>query len=97
LPFAVIVFGVPDESTNVLPVPSAWSSRVTLLNRESDPGLTELLAVLYAPVPIPLIAATRKIYAVPLVSPVTVAVVAVEVPSVNVVQVDPELLLNWTA
>jgi hypothetical protein len=36
----------------------------------------------------PFTAATRKTYAVPLVNPVTVAVVAVDVPSANVVQVD---------
>lgn len=47
--------------------------------------------------PIPLTPATRKVYAVLLVSPVTVAVVAVDVPSANVVHVVPLLLLNCTA
>src|SRR3954471_15313035 len=37
-------------------------------------GLTTLLPVEYALVPIALVAATRKVYAVPLVSPVTVVV-----------------------
>ena len=43
----------------------------------------------YDPVPTELTAATLKIYDVLLVSPVTVALVAVLVPSANVVQVDP--------
>jgi hypothetical protein len=42
-------------------------------------------------VPIPLTPATRKVYAVPLVRPVTVALVAVETASVNVVQDEPLL------
>jgi hypothetical protein len=53
------------------------------------PGVTLLLAVEYAPVPTPFTAATRNVYAVPLVSPVTVAEVAVDVPSENVVHVEP--------
>jgi hypothetical protein len=47
-------------------------------------------------VPTPFTAATRNTYAVPLVRPVTVAEVDVEVPSLNVVHVEPLLLLNWT-
>jgi hypothetical protein len=42
--------------------------------------------VAYEPVPTLLVAATRKMYVVPFVKPVTVADVAVEVPSANVVQ-----------
>jgi hypothetical protein len=37
-----------------------------------------------------LTAATRKTYVVPLVNPVTVAVLDVEIPSAKVDQVDPE-------
>ena len=43
----------------------------------------------YDPVPTEFTAATLKIYDVLLVSPVTVALVEVLVPSANVVQVDP--------
>jgi hypothetical protein len=46
----------------------------------------------FEPVPTAFLAATRKRYAVPLVSPVTVTDVAVETVSVNVVQVLPLLL-----
>jgi hypothetical protein len=42
-----------------------------------------------------LVAATRKTYVVPFVKPVTVVDTAVEVPSANVVQVEPELLEYW--
>jgi hypothetical protein len=52
-------------------------------------GVTLLDAVEYAPVPTAFTAATRKMYAVPLVSPVTVAEVASDVLSLNVVQVEP--------
>jgi hypothetical protein len=55
--------------------------------------MTELLAAEYAPVPTPFTAATRKVYAVPLVRPVTAAEVAVDVPSETVVHVEPLLLL----
>jgi hypothetical protein len=41
-------------------------------------GVTLLVALVYAPVPMPFTAATRNVYAVPLVRPVTVRVVAVE-------------------
>jgi hypothetical protein len=41
-------------------------------------------------VPALLTAATLKIYAEPLVKPVTVAVVVVDVPSANVDQAEPE-------
>jgi hypothetical protein len=64
--------------------------------RNTSPGVTLLVALVYAPVPTPFTAATRNTYAVPLVSPVTVAEVAVDVPSLNVVHVDPLLLLNCT-
>ena len=59
-------------------------------------GVTELEAAVYGPVPMLFTAATRKVYAVPFVSPVTVALVEVDVPSLNVVQVEPESLLNCT-
>jgi hypothetical protein len=62
-----------------------------------EAGVTLLLAAVYAPVPTLLIAATRKTYAVPFVSPVTVALVAVDVPSAKVVHVEPLLLENSTA
>jgi hypothetical protein len=44
----------------------------------------------------PLIAATRNTYAVPLVSDVTVALVAVDAARVKVVQDEPLLELNCT-
>jgi hypothetical protein len=49
----------------------------------------------YEPVPTELTAATLKIYDVLLVSPVTVALVEVLVPSANVVQVDPLFEEYW--
>jgi hypothetical protein len=55
-----------------------------------------LAVLLYAPVPAELTAATRNTYAVPLVRPVTVALVAVDVPSANVLHVEPESLENCT-
>jgi hypothetical protein len=55
-------------------------------------GVALLLAAVYAPVPTPFTAATRNTYAVPLVSPVTVAPVLLDVPSENVVHVEPLLL-----
>ena len=45
----------------------------------------------YTPVPALLTAATLKTYVEPFVNPVTVAVVVVDVPSVNVDQLVPEL------
>ena len=60
-------------------------------------GVTALEAVEYVPVPAALTPATRNVYAVLLVNPVTVALVDVDVPSLNVVHDDPELLLNCTA
>ena len=59
-------------------------------------GVTAADAVEYAPVPALFTAATRKTYAVPLVSPVTVAEVFGLVPSLKVVHVLPLLLLYWT-
>jgi hypothetical protein len=56
-------------------------------------GVTALEAVEYAPVPIPLTAATLRTYACPLVNPVTVAVVDVDAERVKVVHDDPELAL----
>jgi hypothetical protein len=61
-----------------------------------EAGVTELLAVDHAPCPTPFTAAARNVYAVPFVSPVIVALAVVDVPSLNVVHVEPELLLNWT-
>jgi hypothetical protein len=46
------------------------------------------------PAPAALTAETRNRYLVPLTSPVTVAVVVAEAARVNVVQVEPALLLN---
>jgi hypothetical protein len=57
-------------------------------------GVKLLLAAVYAPVPMRLTAATRKTYAVPLVRPVTVALVSVDVPSEKVAHVDPLSLEN---
>jgi len=54
-------------------------------------GVT-VAALLHAPCPTPFVAATRNVYAVPLLNPVTVALVAVDTDRVNVVHDDPELL-----
>jgi hypothetical protein len=56
-------------------------------------GVTTELAAEYAPVPIPLTAATLKIYPCPLVNPVTDTVVDVDAERVKVVHDDPELAL----
>ena len=53
-------------------------------------GVTDAEFDEYEPVPRALVAATLNRYAVPLVSPVTVADVDVDVPSANVVHVEPE-------
>jgi hypothetical protein len=55
-------------------------------------GVTAPLAVDDALVPTPFTAATRNVYAVPLVSPVTITLVAVDAARVKVVHVDPLLL-----
>ena len=58
-------------------------------------GVTALLAAVYAPVPKAFTAATRNTYAVPLVSPVMVALVAVDAAAAeNVDQVAPLFELN---
>jgi hypothetical protein len=49
------------------------------------------------PCPTALMAETRKLYAVPFVKPVTVAVMFVEVPSENVVHVEVEVSLKSMA
>jgi hypothetical protein len=59
---------------------------------ENALGVAALLAVDHAPCPTPFTAATRNVYAVPLVRPVTAADVLVEVPSLNVAHVEPLLL-----
>ena len=58
-------------------------------------GVTLADAVEYEPVPRLFEAATRNTYAVPFVSPVTVADVDVDVPSANVVHDAPELEEYW--
>jgi hypothetical protein len=59
-------------------------------------GEIEELAVLYEPVPTDVTAATRNRYPVPFESPETVVESVADVPSENVVQVEPELLLYCT-
>jgi hypothetical protein len=59
-------------------------------------GVTDELADEKLPTPTPFVADTRNTYAVPFVRPVTVALVAVEAARVNVVHVDPLLLLTCT-
>ena len=84
----------PHPSTLLAePTPTAKPANMTV----APLGVTLLLAAVYSPVPTALTAATRKTYPVPLVSPVTVALVAADVPSANVVHVDPLLLENCTA
>ena len=67
----------PDEPTTDVGVPGVPTST------EDDEDE-------YAPVPALLTAATLNTYDEPLVKPVTVAVVVVDVPSANVDQVEPE-------
>ena len=55
-----------------------------------DDGVNEELFDEYDPVPIIFVADTLNIYAVFNVKPVTVADVVVDVPSLNVVQEEPE-------
>jgi hypothetical protein len=52
-------------------------------------GVVLLLAAVYGPAPTALTAATRKTYAVPFVSPVTVALVVADEALENVVHVVP--------
>jgi hypothetical protein len=99
----------PDLSSHLATAPSAATSeppdvaskRVSGAAASSqscrpltEDGLNAVgVTVEYAPVPIPLIAATLKIYACPLVNPVTVAVTDVDTERIKVVHVDPELVL----
>lgn len=59
-------------------------------------GVTEFELLENTPVPIVFTAATLKTYAVPFERPVTVVEVVVEVPSANVVHVEPPSLEYWT-
>jgi hypothetical protein len=89
---ALAVVTEPDHASGeaLVPLPLAVANTPeAAFVRLSAPGVAALLAAVYAPVPTALTAATRKTYAVPLVSPVTVALVAVDVPSENVVHVLP--------
>ena len=52
-------------------------------------GATEVVHVDATPVPTEFCALTRKMYCVPFVRPVTEADVELDVPSLNVVQVEP--------
>ena len=52
-------------------------------------GVIAAETVEVAPVPMLLVVLTRNVYAVPLDKPVTVALVVVDVPSANTVQVVP--------
>jgi hypothetical protein len=54
-------------------------------------GVIDAEGVEYDPVPAAFIAATLNTYAVPFASPVTVALIALDVPSAKVVQVVPPL------
>ena len=60
------------------------------------PGVRAADCATLVPVPAALTAATRNVYLVPLVRPVTVAEVAGETPSATVVQVAPASLLIRT-
>ena len=53
------------------------------------------VVVEYPPVPAAFTAATRNMYALPFVSPVTAAVGCVDVPSANVFQFNPASELTW--
>jgi hypothetical protein len=89
---ALAVVTEPDHASGeaVVPLPVAVANGPeAAFVRFAAPGVAALLAAVYAPVPTAFTAATRKTYAVPLVSPVTVALVAVDVASANVVHVLP--------
>jgi len=51
---------------------------------------------MYSPIPAAFTAETLNTYGVPLVNPVTVAEVAVEMPSRNLIHWDAVLALYWT-
>jgi hypothetical protein len=57
----------------------------------TDCGVADADVVLYELVPAEFVAATLNTYATPLVKPVIVALVAVDVPSLNVDHVEPLL------
>jgi hypothetical protein len=86
------MFETPDTS----PLGDVSEVIVGIARNTAAVGVTLLLAAVYVPTAAPLTAATLKTYAVPLVSPVTVADVVVDVPSANVVHVVPESLLYCT-
>jgi hypothetical protein len=83
---------VPVPVTECDPVPNLLAYVIAA----PAAGVTALDAVEYAPVPTPFVAETLNTTAVPLVSPVTVALVAVDAARVNVVHVEPLLVLTWT-
>ena len=77
-----------DHETSMPPVLSAVA--VTAVGASGTVrGVIDVDAVEYGPSPAMFFAATWKVYAVPLVRPVTVAEVTVPVPSLNVVHVPP--------
>ena len=82
------LFAGADQETSIPPVLSAVA--VTPVGASGTVrGVREVDAVEYGLSPAIFFAATWKVYAVPLVSPVTVAEVLVPVPSLNVVHVPP--------
>jgi hypothetical protein len=78
----IVVVSLASHQPNIPEMPS----------NGPDAGVTSALAVEYAPCPMPFTAATRNVYAVPLVRPVTVALVAADVPSLKFAQDEPPLL-----
>jgi hypothetical protein len=86
------------ETLNVAaPLAAVWCDGcVPIVMTDGTAGVTDALADEKLPVPTPFTAATRNTYAVPLVSPVTVALVAVDAAREKVAHVDPLSLECWT-
>ena len=92
---------MPPFPAAAVQVSTTWVSPVTACTPAGAEGIaygvTGAEGVVHSPAPTTLTARTRNTYAVPLIRPVTVAFSTVDVPSGNVVQVLPPLLLYATS
>ena len=89
--------GSSVASADAAPLGAVADVMVGIAVNVAADGVTLELADDHAPCPTAFTAATRNVYPVPFDKPVTVALAAVDVPSLNVVHVDPLLELNCTA
>src|SRR5687768_16354896 len=85
-----VSFTCPEPTPDV-----GATAAVNPLGAPGAPRGVARTAGLHAPLPAGLRAATRNEYGVPLVSPVTMVVVAVDTPSLTVVHVVPPLAEDW--